>query len=97
MNSDNTYKDILKVLVNAPGSEFRVDFENKYTENIYHIPTKYYFYTGASLNRIAIEGRSSYEANPIRWFLNWLLGTEKKIIERIKAHRDQLKSDKEKL
>ena len=87
MNCDNKYKDILKVIVNAPGSEFGVDFENKYTENIFHIPTGYYFYTGASLSGIGIEGKTTYNANPIRWLLNWLCGTEKKIIERIKAHR----------
>ena len=92
MNCDYKYKDILKVILAAPGSEFRVNFENKYTENIFHIPTGYYFYTGCNISGIGIEGKTNYDSGVFQWFMNWVLGNEQKIINKIKAHRGSLEN-----
>ena len=87
MNCDYSYKDALKILLKAPGSKFKVVFENERSENIVHIPTGLYFYTGLSIIVIHQGGRE-YEASMFQWTLNKLFSNEKKIIDRIRAYRE---------
>jgi hypothetical protein len=85
MNTDNTYKNILKTLANAPGSDFKVKYEDSFLEKIVHIPTGYYFFTNVHIVTIYNKNRSPYPASLFQWLLNCLLCTEKKIINKIKG------------